>query len=218
MNKLISFAFLLFVSNFSFGQETSDTLFVNKAFDLDWCSQFKSNHDFQFIQLTNGIILKKGDTLKIGSPSLVNVSKSTIVQEKDDNTQIKSVTRNNFTYLALSTINYQLYPTGFKTVPESFKNDLFIIRHIWIKKGLLRKSYGTPILELKNIDTKAFNIIETRGVDKAFETRELINPKFLTKEEAILKLKEAKELVELGVITKEEYDQLRIKLSIFIKN
>ena len=218
MNKLISFVFLLFVSNYSFGQETSDTLFVNKAFDLEWCSQFKSYHDFQFIQLTNGTILKKGDTLKIGSPSLVNVTKSTMVQEKDDNTQIKSVTRNNFTYLALFTANYKLYPTGYKTLPESFKNDLFIIRDIWLHKILFKKSLGTPLLELKNLDTKATDFIQTRGVDKAFETRELINPKFLTKEEAILKLKEAKELVELGVITKEEYDQLRIKLSIFIKN
>ena len=93
---------------------------------------------------------------------------------------------------------------------------MFVIEYIRLRKGLLRRSYGTPYLELKSLKINALDFIETRDVVEAINSRELINPKILTKEEAIAKLKEGKELLELGVLTQQEYDQLKLKLTPFI--
>jgi hypothetical protein len=215
MLKLLSF-FLLFISININGQSLDDTLFVSKTADLDWCSKYRSHQEFKFIKFEDGSLLKKGDTLKTGSPSSINYTKSTIVQEKDDESKIKSVTTNNFTYLVLKDFNYSANPSGYKVLPESYKNNLFVIEYIRLRKGLLRRSYGTPYLELKLLKKNTFEKIETRGLVDAIESRELINPNILTKEEAIAKLKEGKELLELGVLTQQEYDQLKLKLTPFI--
>lgn len=215
MNKLLSI-FLLLVSINGKCQSVDDTLFVKKIADLDWCSKYRRNQEFKFIQFEDGSILKKGDTLKIGSPSAINYTKSTLVKEKDDDTKINTITTNNFTYLVLRDYNYTANPTGYKVLPEIYKNDLFEIEYIRLNKGLLRRSYGTPYFELKSLKIKSYDVIETRGLVEAIKSRELINPNLLTKAEAIAKLKEAKELVELGVITQQEYNQLKIKLSPFI--
>lgn len=51
-------------------------------------------------------------------------------------------------------------------------------------------------------------------IDDALETGEVIDPNApMTREEAIAKLKEAKELVDLGLKTQEEFEALREKLS-----
>ncbi len=214
MLKLLSIC-LLIVSLNSNGQSL-DTLFINKTGDIDWCSKYRSHQEFAFIKFEDGSLLKKGDTLKIGSPSSINYTKSTIVQEKDDESKIKSVTTNNFTYLVLKDYNYSANPSGYKVLPESYKNNLLVIEYIRLRKGLLRRSYGTPYLELKLLKKNTFEKIETRGLVDAIESRELINPNILTKEEAIAKLKEGKELLELGVLTQQEYDQLKLKLTPFI--
>jgi hypothetical protein len=55
--------------------------------------------------------------------------------------------------------------------------------------------------------------------DKALELGEIINLNAkLTKEQAIAKLKEAKELLDLGVITQADYDKLKSELTPIIVN
>jgi len=184
MLKLLSIC-LLIVSLNSNGQSL-DTLFINKTGDIDWCSKYRSHQEFAFIKFEDGSLLKKGDTLKIGSPSSMNYTKSTIVQEKYDESKIKSVSTNNFTYLVLKDYNYSANPSGYKVLPENY------------------------------LKINALDLIDTRDVVEAINSRELINPKILTKEEAIAKLKEGKELLELGVLTQQEYDQLKLKLTPFI--
>jgi hypothetical protein len=50
--------------------------------------------------------------------------------------------------------------------------------------------------------------------EKAILLNEIINPnRPMTKEEAIKKLKEAKDLLDLGMITQGKFDSLKVKLS-----
>jgi len=50
--------------------------------------------------------------------------------------------------------------------------------------------------------------------EKAVETYEVINPNAqMTREQAIAKLKEAKDLLDLGLMTEQEYNDLKIKLT-----
>jgi hypothetical protein len=51
-------------------------------------------------------------------------------------------------------------------------------------------------------------------IEKAIETGEIINPNAaMTREQAIAKLKESKELLDLGMMPQEEYDALKLKLT-----
>lgn len=47
--------------------------------------------------------------------------------------------------------------------------------------------------------------------DAAVETGEVINPNFISRDQAISKLREAKELMELGIITEEDYESQKQK-------
>jgi uncharacterized protein YrrD len=48
----------------------------------------------------------------------------------------------------------------------------------------------------------------------AIETKEVINPNAaMTREQAIIKLKEAKDLVDLGMMSQVEFDELKSKLT-----
>ena len=51
-------------------------------------------------------------------------------------------------------------------------------------------------------------------LEASLENGEIINPNArMTKEEAIAKLKESKDLMDLGFLSKEEYERLKKKLS-----
>lgn len=51
-------------------------------------------------------------------------------------------------------------------------------------------------------------------LEMSIETKEVVNPNAaMTKEQAIAKLKEAKDLVDLGMMTQAEFDQLKEKLT-----
>ena len=55
-------------------------------------------------------------------------------------------------------------------------------------------------------------------LEKALESGELINPKAaMTREQAITELKKAKELLDLEMMTQEEYDKLKNELAPIIK-
>ena len=56
------------------------------------------------------------------------------------------------------------------------------------------------------------------NIENALTDMEVVNPNApITREEAIKKLKESKDLMELDMMTKEEYESLRKKLTPLIK-
>jgi hypothetical protein len=83
------------------------------------------------------------------------------------------------------------------------------------------KTYGTKKSGYKlYAHFKGYGLIPVLiDYDTALEVGEIKNPyKKLTKEEAIAKLKEAKELLELGIITQEDYDKLKSEMTPIILN
>ncbi|MDR2223779.1 MAG: hypothetical protein LBE34_13755 [Flavobacteriaceae bacterium] len=82
------------------------------------------------------------------------------------------------------------------------------------------KSYGneksgfTIWIEFKGFGWIPVNV----DYENALDAGEIINPKGkLTKEQAISKLKESKSLLDLEVITQEEYDKIKEELKKYIK-
>lgn len=81
------------------------------------------------------------------------------------------------------------------------------------------KVWGTKKLGLKvNFQTKGMSSVDNYffNIEDAIQVGE-IEPKGMTSDKALNELKKAKEKLDLGLITQEDYDKLKIELSKYIK-
>ncbi len=81
------------------------------------------------------------------------------------------------------------------------------------------KVWGTKKLGLKvNFQTKGMSGVDNYffNIEDAIQVGE-IQPKGMTSDKALNELKKAKEKLDLGLITQEDYDKLKIELSKYIK-
>ena len=74
------------------------------------------------------------------------------------------------------------------------------------------------LVYLKNMTTQTVGYRYVTATNLSFDNGEIINPnKAMTREEAIAKLKEAKDLLDLDLMSQEEYDALREELTPIIR-
>ena len=189
-----------------------DTLFVSKCSNIEWASNFRNSDEFNFIQFEDGSILKVGDKMKLGKPSGTNETKTV-----NKGLFSGSVTNENqFSYIMLGKMAQQMMG-GMTYAPESFKNREVVIKGLKIiHSGLSKNSVAVPYLIYENpvMDITTFNL------KAALDNGELINPnRPMNRIEAIAKLKEAKDLVDLGMMSKEDFEKLKAELTpLIIKN
>jgi len=186
--------------------KAQDTLFVSKCSDIEWASNFRNSDEFIYIQFEDGSILKVGDKMKLGKPSGTNETKTV-----NKGLFSGSVTNENqFSYIMLGKMAQQMMG-GMTYVPESFKNREVVIKGLKIiHSGLTKKSTAAPYLIFENpvMDITTFNL------KAALDNGELINPnRPMNRTEAIAKLKEAKDLVDLGMMSKEYFEKLKAELT-----
>lgn len=183
-----------------------DTLFVSKCSNIEWTSKYRNSDKFTYIQFEDGSILMVGDKMKLGKPSGTNESKKVNTGLFSSNV----VTENQFSYITLGRMGMQMM-SGMTYIPETFKNREIIIKELKIMhSGLSKNSLAVPYLIFDNpvMDITTFNL------KSALDNGELINPnRPMNRSEAIAKLKEQKELLDLGMVTKEEFDNLKNKLT-----
>ena len=191
MKKLILGALLL-LSTLSFGQ--TDTI-KSKSISFDEVKSIKEKSEMKLINkngisqyvASNNITIKVGDKFRLSRPE--GGSKTFI-----------SIT-NKPTVMDAMGGNFN------PTVSTSMSNTEIEIKTLYI--------YGTPKLGFKT-----WAILKTCGtcndllvdIELAIETKE-IRLSGMTKEDAILKLKESKELLDLGMIKQEEFDKLKTELA-----
>ena len=189
-----------------------DTLFVSKCSNIEWASNFRNSDEFNFIQFEDGSILKVGDKMKLGKPSGTNETKTV-----NKGLFSGSVTNENqFSYIMLGKMAQQMMG-GMTYAPESFMNREVVIKGLKIiHSGLSKNSVAVPYLIFENpvMDITTFNL------KAALDNGELINPnRPMNRTEAIAKLKEAKDLVDLGMMSKEDFEKLKAELTpLIIKN
>lgn len=76
------------------------------------------------------------------------------------------------------------------------------------------KQFGRKGQEKTYLQFKGFGLPVYIDYDNAIESKEIVNPHGkLTREQAIVKLKEAKDLLDLQVITQAKYDSLKNSLA-----
>jgi hypothetical protein len=153
----------------------------------------------------SGDNLKLGDTLVVGKPSNSNNLQS--------NQYINGKT-NNHTHIFLGTTASMAFGGAF-FANENMTGDKMIITEIKMGRNGKKHPYYI-VCSFNKVGGGSFlNIkkLARADIEKALDSKEIINPKAkMTKEDALKKLKEAKDLLDVEMITKEEFENLKLKL------
>jgi hypothetical protein len=198
MKKLIFASLFVLVTITSSSQElkfSEDTLYLSQVTNKEYYKTYKDNYEFKFIKMQDGSVLSVGEEIKFGRP----VGNNTISQTNSGlagTNYSRTGAFSNILYgrLGLSVMN------GMQYLPDSWKGRNAKI--IEIKRGRI-------ILDCDQGPTAT-----VLNVSEAFSQGELINPKgAMTRSEAIAKLKEQKDLLDLGMISKDDYEKSKSQLS-----
>ena len=178
-----------------------DTLYYSQIQTKDAVNKFKKFQNFKTYVTNERSILDIGDTLIVGKPS------SSATGVTSDGLSIKiyvSLTKGIWKTNLFYTPSYLV---------EGPAGSRIIIDKIQIIRYRLADKFVAPILTV-HFSGHDENVCQIHWIDQAIISGEIINPhRGLTKQEAIEKLKEAKNLLDLELIPKEKYDSLKNELS-----
>jgi hypothetical protein len=188
------FVFLLIFVNTTFAQ--LDDLNYLDLENPDIVKTIKRGQKFKSYTNKSGITFNLNDTLEIGNPeNPQNVSKNLLGQ----------IQYGNFTFITVTVI--------FETAQKFYSKEKVIINQIIVYKfgKSLRVIFEVNLLNKKEMMLPRLYI---DNIDKAIELGEIIfDNGQMTKEKAIKLLKEKKELLDLGIITQEEYNKFKNELT-----
>lgn len=173
----------------------NDTIKYDSTQSLTYCSKISNWTSFGAYVSKDGSVLRIGDTLIIGKPH---------------------TNTNLFTYLYLGfySIGKAIMATNYQLNGNFQSEKVTITEILACHKKMKKNSEIQIVLYVQN--RSLGNMVNKRTVTSyeiAAELGEIINPhRALTREEAIAKLKEAKDLVDLGMMTESEFNELKEKL------
>lgn len=210
MRKIILVFTLSIITIVSISQNviSQDTLTYNQTQQKNLRKIFKKGQNFKTYVLKDGSILSLGDTLEVGIPA----SGSTSSFEVGD-VMNTTISMNN--YLTISMGKYgknKLF--GIQFLSEGARGIKVIIDDIQITHFTVQRvTHAFDYFTVHELDKKE-NIYTITTIDQSMIKGEIINPNgVLTRNAALEKLKEAKELLDLELITQAEYNTLKEKLS-----
>jgi len=185
-----------------FGQEESLT--YQQANNIDYAKNYKNGTEFRSYTTENGNVISVGDTLIIGSPST-------------DKKQYNEYTGNLavFSNIIIGKIGSAAL-TGLNYLSANCEGNKVIVEHIKVSHTKLKKK--SPLLARAFVkNPQVMNLASGRTIldlEKAIKQGEVIDPNApLTKEQAISKLKEYKDLLDLGMITQQDFEKMKVELS-----
>lgn len=209
-----------------------DTLTFKQSQDINFFQNVRNNAKVSVYETASGNVVKLGDTLVLGIPTSSELNTTSTTggvgnTYRASRTYSRSTTKKTYEFIQMGR------PAGFGAVmsalggeapimaSNSFKNTQVIVKEMKAYHRGSRKKPLYVIMVLGEINDRAFgankylSLMDTELAIESGEIR-LLNMK-MTKEEAIAKLKESKELFELEVITKEDYEKIRKDLIPIIK-
>lgn len=183
---------------------SQDTLLYEKTQKIEEAKKFKNGQKFKVYVLKDSSILKVGDTLIIGK-----ISGSTSTTSNDLG---KNLTQKVYTSAISGTFSDNVR-YGIHFLPEGWEGKMFVIQEISVRhEALSKKSKVDTYALAKTIGNN--KDLYTLMIDYGINNGEIINPKGkMTKAQALVKLKEAKELLDLDLIKQSQYDSLKKELS-----
>jgi hypothetical protein len=206
---LLLFAFIIYNNNFAQKISTIDTLDVETFTISEYKKKYVKKPTVNVIVLKDKSILKKGSKLIVGNPSNPeNINRNIYNGMKSGETTV------DFSYVMVnkfSTFSSYLQPVYFSNKDS---NTNIIIDEIKLKRS--GKIYFIIVNFTKEDGTYVAisKYGHTNDLLGVLKNGEIINPnRGLTRKEAISKLKESKDLLDLEMITKEEYNLIKKELT-----
>ena len=229
MKKIIILTLLPFISYSQidkflpiFSSPQLEKINYSQTQDINYVKNIKNNTTVKSYETKDKHILKVGDTLTIGTA--YNKKGRNILGDLFSNIatgNIKGTTKDP-DYLPHSYNGQKVIIESIYVMHKKYNgyNPLFNRKEMPLYLLVYTKRAKVQNINIKNISTalsqKRITIID---IEKAFSLGEVINPiKKLNREEAIKKLKEAKDLYELDLMSKSEYEKLRLELTPIITN
>lgn len=233
MKKTISFFTLIFSMINICAQEDINLLTYENTQDIKFFNTISNGDKVKEYITVSKNSVKIGDTLILGSPTSQEMNTRTYsgsygTQARIGIGQSRSTSKKTYEFIKLGR------PAGFGSImaslngdaqymaDNSLKNTKVIVNEI---KTYHRGSKNKPlyvVMVLGEINGKAFGInkyLSIMDTELAIESGEiLLKNRKMTRDEAITKLKEAKELMELEMMSKEEFEQLKKDLTPIITN
>lgn len=207
MKKIV--IFLLTFPLFTFAQNKHLT--YDQANDIQYAKTYKNNTTLISYVTKDGLTIKVGDTLTIGKAVtkrkkyMINDVFSHIVAGK-----AKGINNDKFVYLPH---NY----SGNKVIVKSIfvthkKEEKYVL---WANRKEMPLYVSVFVKNQEQGFSKKLSRKTILDIDKALASGEIINTNapLISREDAIKKLKESKDLMELGFLSKEKYDKLKEKLT-----
>lgn len=233
MRKTITFlTILLSIININ-AQEEIDLLTYSNTQDINFFNTIKSGAQVKEYITTSKNSVKIGDTLILGSPTSQETSTRTYGgsygnQLRGGAAQSRGISKKTYEFVKMGR------PAGFGSIMTAMNGDAQIMADNSLKnttvvvnemKTYHRGSKNKPlyvVMVLGEINGRAFGInkyLSIMDAELAIESGEiLLKNRKMTRDEAIAKLKEAKELMDIEMISKEEFDELKKELAPIITN
>ncbi|GGF09271.1 hypothetical protein SAMN05443634_101123 [Chishuiella changwenlii] len=221
------FAFLLTTIS-SYAQEDIELLTYANTQDINFFNKIKNGSQVKEYITVSENSVEVGDTLILGTPTSEEMSTRTYsgsygTKARAGVAQSRSTSKKTYEFVKMGR------PAGFGSVmtamngdaqamaDNSLKNTSVIVREI---KTYHRGSKNKPlyvVMVLGEINGRAFGVnkyLSVMDTELAIESGEvLLKNRKITRDEAIAKLKEAKELMEIDMMSKEEFEELKKELT-----
>ena len=232
MKKTITLlAIILSIINIH-AQEIDILTYANTQ-DINFFSTIKNGAQVNEYSTTNSNSVKIGDTLVLGSPTSQEMSTRTYsgsygTKARGGVAQSRSTSTKTYEFIKMGR------PAGFGSImtamngdaqnmaDNSLKNTTVIVNEIKTYHRGSKKKPLYVVMVLGEINGRAFGInkfLSVMDTELAIESGEvLLKNRKMNRDEAIAKLKEAKELMEVDMMSIEEFEELKKELAPIIKN
>ena len=234
MKKTLTFLTIL-LSFISISAQEDDIKLLTYANtqDINFFNTVKSGTQVKEYITTSKNSVKIGDTLILGSPTSQEMNTRTYAGSYGGSlrggvAQSRSTSKKTYEFIKMGR------PAGFGSIMTAMNGDAQIMADNSLKnttvvvsemKTYHRGSKNKPlyvVIVLGEINGRAFGInkyLSVMDTELAIESGELLlKNRKMTREEAVSKLKEAKELMEIDMITKEKFEELKTELAPIINN
>ena len=232
MKKIILVVLTILSISTIIAQNQLDSLSYDNTQDINFFKNVKNRTLVKKYTTVNDNVIQVGDTVILGNPTSQEFSSRTYSGSYGNKGRVgvsnsRSTSKKTYDFIQLGR------PAGFGSImsamsgeavsmaDNSIKNTKVIVNEI---KAYHRGSKKKPlylIMVLGEINGKAFGInkfLSVMNTELAIESGEiLLKNRKMTRDEAISELREAKELLEIDMISKEEFNVLKKKLGPIIR-
>tara|TARA_B110001454_G_C12702978_1_gene427361 strand:- start:928 stop:1641 length:714 start_codon:yes stop_codon:yes gene_type:complete len=227
----IILALILFTTHTN-AQKELDSLNFKNTQDINFFKTIKNRTLVKKYTTESGNVIKIGDTIVLGAPTSMEMSTKTLSGSygrtaRGGVSKSRSTSKKTYEFIKMGR------PAGFGSImsslngddaamaSNSLKNSIAVVTEI---KAYHRGSKKKPlylVMVLGEVNGRAFGInkyLSVMDTELALESGEVqLKNRKKTRAEAIQELKEAKELLEIDMMTKEEFELLKKELGPIIR-